>query len=114
MAYPESFKCQYTCLASELYAQIRGKLMQNSISDLLISSIQMHLHHHRDLSNTHKNVCKPYVNLMHAYVCYSNLFKYITMYHLYKEIKPFHSTSVPKETHGYGTDTPKFWLLKCN
>ena len=40
---------------------------------------------------------------MYASICYSNLFKCITKYRLYKLIEPLQSICVPKLIPGYGT-----------
>ena len=52
----------------KLGAQIKEELMQRNIINLIISSTQMRLHVLRHLNQ----------------VCNSSLFKYITMYRLYK------------------------------
>ena len=68
VAYPGAFRCRYTGLGAKLGAQIKEELMQRNIINLIISSTQMRLHVLRHLNQ----------------VCNSSLFKYITMYRLYK------------------------------
>ena len=58
MAYPEAFVSDagIPVWAPKLGDQIKGELMQNNISHLIISSTQMRLNVLRHLSKTHKNV----------------------------------------------------------
>lgn len=49
--------------------------------------------------------------MLYAYVCYSSLFKCITEYSLYKQIKPLHSTGV--STPGYATANITHWSPKA-
>ena len=87
---------------AKLCAQIKEKLMQNNINYLIRSSTQERLHLLRLLIYaTHLKLFneRPYVCLC----LLSSLFKCITKYRLYKQIKPLHSTGVPKCNPGYGT-----------
>ena len=84
--------------APKLFAQIKGKLMQNNIGYLIISFTQICLHVARHLSGTEKCWIKDltYDMPVSATVACLNISRYCLF-------KPFHGTSMPKLTTGYSS-----------
>ena len=78
--------------APELGAQIKGELMQNNISHLIIFNANASTRSQKFKSNSQKWWI---TDLVYAWVCNSSLCKSITIYRLYKRIQHFRSTGVP-------------------
>ena len=88
----------------KLGAQVKGELMQNNISHLIISSMQIHLYILRHLTKMLRNIqlktlCMPGCATR---VCF-NLSQFIICN---KQIQHFRSTSVPKLSPGFGPAFP--------
>ena len=122
MAYPEAFRRRYTGLtALKLGAQLKGELMPNNSSHLIISSTQMRLYVLRYLSMMLRNVELQTLFMLgcatqFCHNRYGDVNLSIIMYRLCKRIQHFRSTGVPKRSPRNGPDNIKKWHFStiCN